>query len=132
MQTYLWIGLGGALGAMARYWLTSNVNNWWQTSYPKSDVFPVGTLAVNLLGSFLMGVLYVVLIERLSLSPAWREMLMIGVLGAFTTFSTFSMDVVLLIGQGDFLKAALYMAMSLVICILAAYAAVGVMRTVFL
>lgn len=82
--------------------------------------FPWGTLAVNVLGSLAMGLLFVWLTERSSLGPEWRGMLLIGFLGAFTTFSTFSLETMNLLESAAYLKAVLNMLVSVLACVLAA------------
>lgn len=84
--------------------------------------FPWGTLGINILGSLLIGVLAVVLVERFELHPAWRLALVVGVLGGFTTFSTFSLEVVHMLDSGVWARALGYMGVSLAGCILAAAA----------
>jgi len=80
------IAAGGALGALLRFWMSNGIYALLGRN------FPYGTLAVNVLGSLLMGFLYVMLVDKLALGPQWRAALLIGLLGAFTTFSTFSME----------------------------------------
>lgn len=109
------IATGGAVGAVLRYWLSSGVYAWLGRG------FPYGTLAVNLLGSLLMGLLYVVLLERVTLSVEWRAALLIGLLGAFTTFSTFSLETLNLIEEGQVLKAGLNVVLSVTACIAASW-----------
>ena len=89
-----------------------------------------GTLLVNLLGSFAIGILYVLITERLVIHPDWRQVLVIGFLGAFTTFSTFSLDAVLLWENGNAGLALLYVVGSVVCCVLAAAAAITLTRLV--
>ncbi|UHD15826.1 fluoride efflux transporter CrcB [Thiocapsa bogorovii] len=112
------IAAGGALGALARYGMSSAVYAWFGRG------FPWGTLAVNLLGSFLMGLLFVLLIERLSWAPEWRGAILIGFLGAFTTFSTFSIETLNLLEDGAMLTAFLNMVVSVWLCILVCWVGV--------
>lgn len=83
--------------------------------------FPYGTLAVNVAGSILMGLCYVFLVERLDVDPHWRAALMIGLLGSFTTFSTFSVETLNLLESGQQLKAAMNILLSVVLCITGAW-----------
>lgn len=114
MNQVIAIAVGGAAGAVARFWVST------ATYALLGRGFPWGTLAVNVFGSFLMGFLAVWLVERLSLGPEWRGLLLIGFLGAFTTFSTFSMETLNLLEQGTYLKALVNMVLSVVLCVLAA------------
>jgi len=83
--------------------------------------FPYGTLVVNVAGSLLMGLLYIVLIERIVESAEWRSFLLIGLLGAFTTFSTFSIETLNLFEEGELIRALLNIVLSVVLCIGAAW-----------
>lgn len=87
--------------------------------------FPYGTLFVNVVGSLFMGFLYMLLTSRMELSVVWRAFFLVGLLGAFTTFSTFSMDTLQLLEKGALLKALLNVASNVVICLTAAW--IGVM-----
>ena len=129
---YAWIALGGAIGAMGRFWMMDVVNRWmaYLSVGDGATPFPWGTLVVNVLGSFLMGCLFVVLVEKGGLSSYWRDACMIGGLGAFTTFSAFSLDVFRLMQHGALYEALIYVAASVVICILAACTAIGLMRLI--
>ena len=102
------------MGAVLRYW----VSNWVYTFSGKG--FPYGTLAVNVLGSLLMGFLFVWLLERLSNELALRAFLLIGLLGAFTTFSTFSIETLNLIETGQLARALANVLLSVALCLAAA------------
>ena len=104
----LMIALGGAFGAVARYGLSGWVQNALDTS------FPLGTMAVNVLGSLLLG-FTLPLFESLAWSAEVRTMVTIGFLGAFTTFSTFSYEAVVLLEGGEWGRAGLYMGGSLLL-----------------
>jgi len=107
----LFIAAGGATGALLRYWMSQSIHSFMGRG------FPYGTLSVNLLGSLLMGLLYVFLIERMDVNPEWRAGLIIGLLGAFTTFSTFSIETLNLMEVGEQLKAGLNILFSVTFCI---------------
>lgn len=124
MHFVAYVALGGALGASARYLLSQWVHSLWQHAWP------LGTLLVNLLGSFAIGVVFV-LIERQALHPDWRGVLMVGFLGAFTTFSTFSLETIALLESGRLAPALAYILASVLSCILAAGFAVWLTRSLF-
>ena len=105
--------LGGGLGAALRYWLSGSV---YKVLPP---TFPYGTLAVNLLGCFGIGFLMTFFEERFVVQPSLRVFLTIGVLGGFTTFSTFSFETVALLREGSIVSGLLNMAFSLAGCLLA-------------
>ena len=111
MSQVIAIAVGGAFGSVLRYGLST----WVHTLAGRG--FPYGTLAVNVLGCLAMGFLFVLLVERMGESALWRAGLLIGVLGGFTTFSTFSIETFNLIEQGAMAKAAANMATSLVLCV---------------
>ncbi|MFC0117414.1 fluoride efflux transporter CrcB [Pseudoalteromonas xiamenensis] len=115
LQTYLTIAVGGASGACLRYFISEI------TIKLLGKGFPFGTLLVNILGSFLMGIL-VGLLEKqvVSVSPT-KTLIGIGFLGALTTFSTFSMDSLLLLQQGQFFKMALNIVLNVSVCITVAW-----------
>jgi CrcB protein len=122
MKYLLFIALGGATGASARYLASSWAHRLWEGS------LPVGTLLVNMLGSFCIGVLFV-LLEKQVLHQDWRGVLMVGFLGAFTTFSTFSLETITLIESGELSLALLYALGSTVMCVMMAGAAIQLTRT---
>ena len=109
----LFIACGGAAGSVMRFGVSSVVYSF------LGRAFPYGTLTVNVAGSFLMGLMSVFLIEKFSVSTEWRAAILIGFLGAFTTFSTFSLETMQLIQQGELSKAGLNMLISVFSCILA-------------
>lgn len=115
MGNYLAVAIGGALGACCRYGLGEFILHLF------GKAFPFATLLVNILGSFVLGVLYgLFLTEHLAVSP-WKALISIGFLGAFTTFSTFSLDTILLVQQGELPKAALNVVLNLVLCLTLAW-----------
>lgn len=109
MWTYFFIAVFGVLGCWARFAQANLVQAIWGSD------FPYATLSINLLGSFLMGFLFIETIERLTLAPALRTGVLTGFLGGYTTFSTFQMESLLLFEQGEALKAFLYQGLSLVL-----------------
>lgn len=115
MKMLLAVALGGALGAVARYKLVGWIGGL------TGHGFPWGTLTVNLLGCFLMGLLIEAGAVRLNLSPELRGLLAVGVLGAFTTFSTFALDFATLWQREAVAPAMLYAAMSTGLSILALF-----------
>lgn len=116
------IAAGGAIGALLRYWVSSAVHQGF------GKTFPYGTLTVNVAGSLLIGILYVVFNERIEASPYLRALLMVGVLGAFTTFSTFSIETLELLQKGDMARAVLNVLLNVILCIFAAWMGVLVTR----
>ncbi len=113
MQSIIFIAIGGAVGSVLRYLISLSV----YTCLGRS--FPYGTLVVNVLGSLLMGFLTLLLIERIgSMANILRSLLLIGFLGGFTTFSTFSMETLNQIESGDIKQALLNIALNLGCCLL--------------
>src|SRR3546814_10233451 len=110
------IALGGALGSTARYLFVVQAGRWFGIG------FPLGTLGVNLIGSFLMGLLIGAGAHMFQVGPEMRAFLAVGVLGGFTTFSSFSLDAVALFERGDWLAGMAYVGGS-VLAGLAAFAA---------
>lgn len=122
MWTYVAIAIGGTPGCWARYAQTNLV----QTVYGRD--FPYATMSINVIGSFVMGFLFIETLERLTLAPALRTGVLTGVLGGYTTFSTFEMETVLLAESGEFLKAALYMFLSVGLGFLGAFGGAYIAR----
>jgi len=111
---YALIALGGAGGASLRFYISQLLLN----SLGKG--FPFATLAVNISGSLVMGVLYGLIEQGIIEVSVYRTLIGIGFLGAFTTFSTFSLDTLLLMQQGDFFKAMINVLLNVSLCIFAA------------
>jgi fluoride exporter len=122
MWTYIAIAIGGTLGCWARYAMTNLV----QAIYGRD--FPYATLSINVLGAFIMGFLFIETLERLTVSPAVRTGVLTGMLGGFTTFSTFEMETLLLAEQGDVPKALLYVFLSVGLGFLAAFGGAYIAR----
>lgn len=118
----LWVAGGGAVGAAGRYLVSMALLR------ALGPQFPWGTLTVNILGSFLMGLLAGLAAHKLDISPEWRAFLTIGVLGGFTTFSAFSLDVSVLMARKDFWLAGGYIAASVMLAIAALFAGLALAR----
>ena len=115
LKNLLFVAMGGALGAMLRYAVSSGIYAWFGRS------FPYGTLVVNVAGSFAIGLLSILLVEKFNIPQEWRLALVVGVLGALTTFSTFSWDTLDLMQQGLLQRALLNVLLNVVLCIGAAW-----------
>lgn len=111
---YLFVALGGACGASFRFYISQLILNW------LGKGFPFATLAVNISGSLLMGALFGLIEQGVIEVGVYRTLIGIGFLGAFTTFSTFSLDTLLLIQQGDIFKATINILLNVGLCIIAA------------
>jgi fluoride exporter len=117
MFAYLWIAFGGALGSVARYWFSGVIGRHF------GETFPWGTLLVNVSGSFAIGVL-AALAEpggRRFIGPTGRQFFMYGLCGGYTTFSSFSLQTLELIRDGDWFKAGANAAGSVVLCLAAVW-----------
>ncbi len=122
MNTILAIACGGAFGAVMRHFFNIGALKMF------GDGFPFGTLGVNIIGSFLMGILISTFAYFWQPSQDLRVFLITGFLGAFTTFSTFSLDVSVLFERGDFAPAAIYIVTSVVFSIAALFLGMFLIR----
>jgi CrcB protein len=118
MQTYLAVMAGGALGVAARMFLS----NW--VAQHAGETFPWGTLVVNVLGCFVIGIFAGLAgpFGNIMISPLTRQVVMIGVLGGFTTFSSFSLQTLTLLSNGQYLYAGANVGLSVVVCLAATWA----------
>ncbi|MCW8835917.1 MAG: fluoride efflux transporter CrcB [Rhodospirillales bacterium] len=116
------VAAGGAIGAVGRYVVMSQVGHWF------GHGFPYGTLVVNVVGSFILGALVEVMALIWSPSEEIRALVVVGMLGAFTTFSTFSLDVYYLGDRSGAAMAALYVALSVVLAVGGFYAGINLFR----
>jgi fluoride exporter len=112
MLMYLWVGLGGAIGSVARFWLNGIVSRYFET-------FPMGTLVINVTGSFVIGFFAASTGTegRWLVSPAVRTFFMIGICGGYTTFSSFSLQTLNLANNGEWLRAGANIVLSVVLCL---------------
>src|SRR3990172_134769 len=117
MGNLLLIGIGGFVGAIARFWLSGRVQD-----LSGSIGFPYGTLVINLVGCFLLGVLSYLIDVRGMFTPEVRSLLIVGLLGAFTTFSTFSMETFNLLAAGESVRALLNISSSVIFGLAAVWA----------
>ena len=121
-MNWLAVAIGGALGSVARYALSSWIFD------ITSHKFPYATLIVNVAGSFVMGILFVGVDERAALPAEMRSLLMIGFIGAFTTFSDFSLDALGLWQNGHVLMSVIYMITTVILCLVAISTAIWLAR----
>jgi len=115
MKQIIAIALGGSTGAVARYWVANGIYDWLGRD------FPHGTLFVNVSGSFLMGLLTEFLLQRFPLAVEYRAAILVGFLGAYTTFSTFAIETLYLFEEGNAAKAGLNIFLSVVLCLAAVW-----------
>mgnify|MGYP002640774421 CR=1 FL=1 len=115
------VGMGGFLGAVGRYGMSSIVQR-------LGDRFPYGTLSVNLLGSFILGLLATLFLEKMIVSQELRLFLIVGLLGAFTTYSTFSLETLNLIRAGEWMFAGLNVLANVAGTLLAVWAGVSIAK----
>lgn len=123
-MTLAGIAIGGAIGSVLRYLIQMQCINWFGTK------FPYGTMAVNTLGSLLIGFLSIALLGRFFVSVEIRFAILVGLLGGFTTFSTFSLETLSLIQQGSFFSAAGNIIGNVVLCVAACFLGVTLARFV--
>ena len=117
MFTYFWVAAGGAIGTVVRCWLSGVI------AQRAGEVFPLGTLAVNVTGCFIAG-LFVAMTGvdgRVLVSPTFRQFFLIGVCGGYTTFSSFGVQTLTLIQEGQWLHAAANVTGSVVLCLVAVW-----------
>ena len=117
MTTYLWIAIGGALGSMARFACSSLIANWF------GQTFPWGTLAINVIGSFIIGFFATLTGPdgRVLVAGDVRQFVMVGICGGYTTFSSFSLQTLTLAQDGEFVRAGLNIGGSVVLCMAAVW-----------
>ncbi|HEY8255627.1 MAG TPA: fluoride efflux transporter CrcB [Rhizomicrobium sp.] len=124
MGTVLAVGVGGGLGALARYYIAG----WVQ---PPGAEFNWGIFIVNITGGLLMGMIVEASALRLNLAPDMRSFLTVGILGGYTTFSTFSLDSALMLQKGQYGLAAAYVIGSVVLSIAALFAGLWIIRAIY-
>ncbi len=115
MQKYLFIAIGGALGSIARFWVGSTISG------RMGIKFPYGTLVVNLTACLVIGFATTYLGKRADLNPAWRFLIPVGFIGAYSTFSTFEWETLSTLRSGAFFLAALYAVGSLFLGLIAVW-----------
>lgn len=123
-QLLVFVGLGGAIGAVGRFAVMSAVGHFTHGG------FPWGTLTVNVLGALILGGVLELSALAWSPSPEVRAMVVVGMLGAFTTFSTFSMDLYYLLDRGHIVSASTYAVGSVLVCLVAFWAGMSALRMV--
>ena len=123
MKVLLAVAIGGAIGAIARFQLSQ--------SFIKSfsGDFIYNIMVANIVGCFLMGICYEFMNLKMNVGVEWRAFFMVGILGAFTTFSNFALDVFILVERGNFLNASMYILSSVVFSIVGLFLGIYIMRT---
>jgi len=124
LRIVLLIGAGGFLGTIARYLTQQGISKFLPV------IFPYGTLTVNIVGCFLIGVFYALADRGNAISPEWRLFLTTGFCGGFTTFSTFTYETYNLIREEQYLYVSVYIAASVIIGILATIIAITLIRAI--
>jgi CrcB protein len=117
MLGYIWVSVGSAAGGAARFWISGLI------AARYGQTFPFGTLAVNVTGSFIVGLLAALAVPegRWLMSPSMRELLMIGFCGGYTTFSSFSLQTFALLQGGEWWRAAANAIASFALCLVAVW-----------
>jgi len=117
MASYFWIAIGSAIGGVARYWCSG------VAARLVGETFPWGTIAVNILGSFIIGFIFTISATegRIFLSSTTRNFIMIGILGGYTTFSSFSLQTLNLANDGEWFRAGANIVVSVVCCLFAVW-----------
>ncbi len=124
MVNYLLVGAGGLVGSMLRYWISGVV------AHLTGGEFPLGTMVVNVVGCFLIGFFLTLGYERFAWRPELRLFVAVGILGGFTTFSTFSYETLALFRDGSLLTAAANAAASLLGCLVATFLGIALARKI--
>ncbi len=122
MARFILIGLGGLVGANVRYWLQQWAANRW------GPAFPYGTLIINVSGSFILGFFIALVTDRIAVSPNWRYLIAVGLLGGYTTFSSFTVETLTLVGSGRLLPALLYLGGNVGLGLIFAYLGMALAR----
>ena len=124
MKVLLAVAVGGAIGAIARFQLSQSFTK----SFSGDFIYNI--MVANIVGCFLMGVCYEFMNLKMNVGAEWRAFFMVGVLGAFTTFSSFALDVFILVERGNFLNASVYILSSVVFSIVGLFVGIYIMRTI--
>ena len=115
-MSYLWVGLGGAIGSMLRFWLGGLISN-----TKIGSQFPLGTMVINITGSLVIGIFYTMTTPESRFNPKWShlitQLLILGLCGGYTTFSSFSLQTLNLARDGQWLYAGLNIGLSVVLCL---------------
>ena len=124
MKVLLAVAIGGAIGAIARFQLSQLFIK----SFSGDFIYNI--MVANIVGCFLMGACYEFMNLKMNVGAEWRAFFMVGVLGAFTTFSSFALDVFILVERGNFLNASVYILSSVVFSIVGLFVGIYIMRTI--